>query len=98
MNYKVFFLVQNVLGDSKKLRMISLNAHYFVIFKNQRHQGKVQTLGSQIFPGLTSFFMDAYKKAVSYGYYLIDIIREVTHFMLYKAIFYRMKQNKCTNL
>lgn len=75
MNYTVFFLVQNVFGDSKKLRTISLNAHYFVIFKNQRHQGQVQTLGSQIFPGQTSFFMDAYKKAVSrpYGYLLIDI-------------------------
>ena len=75
MNYTVFFLVQNVLGDSKKLRMISLNAHYFVIFKNQRHQGQVQTIGSQIFPGQTSFFMDAYKKAVSrpYSYLLNDI-------------------------
>ena len=75
MNYTVFFLVQNVFGDSKKLTTISLNAHYFVIFKNQRHQGQVQTLGSQIFPGQTSFFMDAYKKAVSrpYGYLLIDI-------------------------
>ena len=75
MNYTVFFLVQNVFGDSKKLRTISLNAHYFVIFKNQRHQGQVQTLGSQFFPGQTAFFMDAYKKAVSrpYGYLLIDI-------------------------
>ena len=75
MNYTVFFLVQNVFSDSKNLRTISLNAHYFVIFKNQRHQVQVQTLGSQIFPGQTSIFMDAYKKAVSrpYGYLLIDI-------------------------
>lgn len=75
MNYTVLFLVQNVFADSKKLRTISLNAHYFLIFKNQRHQMQVQTLGSQIFPGQTAFFMDAYKKAVSrpYGYLLIDI-------------------------
>ena len=75
MNYTVFFLVQNVFGDSKKLRTISLNAHYFLIFKNQRHQAQVQTLLSQILPGESTFFMDAYKKAVSrpYGYLLVDI-------------------------
>lgn len=74
MNYTVLFLIQNIFGDSKKLRTISLNAHYFIIFKNQRHQGQVQTLGSQIFPRQTVYFMDAYKKAVSrpYGYLLID--------------------------
>lgn len=75
MNYTVLFLVQNVFGDSKKLRTISLNAHYFLIFKNQRHQAQVRILLSQILPGETTFFMDAYKKAVSrpYGYLLIDI-------------------------
>lgn len=64
MNYTVLFLVQNVFGNSKRLRTISLNAHYFIIFKNQRDQMQVQTLGRQIFPGQTAFFMDAYKKAV----------------------------------
>ena len=75
MNYSVIFLVQNVFGDSKRLRTISLNTHYFLIFKNQRSSIQVQTLGRQMFPGETNFFMDAYKKAVSrpYGYLLIDI-------------------------
>lgn len=75
MSYTVLFLVQNVFNDSKKLRTISLNAHYFLIFRNQRAQNQVRTLLSQILPGETAFSMDAYKKAVSrpYGYLLIDI-------------------------
>ena len=75
MNFTVLFLVQNVFGDSKRLRTISLNAHYFIIFKTQRHQMQVQTLGTQMFPGETTFFMDAYKRSVVrlYGYLLIDI-------------------------
>ena len=76
MNYTVLFLVQNLFGDSKRLRTISLNSHYVIIFKNPRHQQQVQILGSQIFPKQTDFFMSSYMKAVSsrsYGYLLIDI-------------------------
>ena len=35
MSYTVLFLVQNLFGDSKRLRTISLNAHYFIIFKSR---------------------------------------------------------------
>ena len=72
MYYTVLFLVQNLFGDSKRLRTISLNSHYFIIFKNPRHQQQVQILGSQIVPKQTDFFMSSYMKAVSsrsYGYY-----------------------------
>lgn len=76
MNYMVFFLIQNVFGDSKRLRTISLNAHYFIIFKNRRDQNQVQALGKQLLPGQPSYFLEAYKKAVSshpFAYLLIDI-------------------------
>ena len=44
MQYTVMFLVQNIFGDSKRLRTVSLNAHYFIIFRNLRHQARVQTI------------------------------------------------------
>ena len=75
MNYTVFFLIQNVFGDSKRLRTISLNTHYFIIFKNSRHEMQVQILGRQLYPRSSDFFMSACKKAIirDYGYLVIDI-------------------------
>lgn len=74
LNFSVFFLVQNLFSSSTQFRSISLNAHAFIIFKNQRDQLQIQTLGRQIFPGQSSYFMDAYRKATTkpYGYLLID--------------------------
>ena len=76
MNYTVFCLVQNVFGDSsRKFRTMSLNTHYFIIFKNPRDEMQVQILGRQLYPRSSDFFMSAYKKATArdYGYLLIDI-------------------------
>ena len=75
MNFTVFFLVQNLFSGGKQFRTISLNAHQFIIFKNQRDELQVKTFARQVFPDNTKFFMSAYKKATdaNFGYLFVDL-------------------------
>lgn len=74
-NFTVIFLLQNIFHKSKSLRTASLNCHYFILMTTKRDPSQIQTLGRQIFPGQTKYFMDAYFKSTSssYGYLLVDI-------------------------
>jgi len=71
----VLFLTQNLYMPGKYARSISLNSHYVILFRNVRDARQVITFGSQVFPGKTSYFKDAYEKATSipYGYLLVDM-------------------------
>lgn len=74
-NMTVIFIVQNIFNQGQQMRNISLNSHYLVLTKNRRDLMQVKTLGNQLY-GETSFFSDAYKKAVldrEYGYLLVDL-------------------------
>lgn len=84
LNFSTFFLVQNLFANGKQFRTISLNTHYFILFKNLRDQLQIQTLGRQIFPGQLNFFMDAYKKATEphFGYLLIDLHPSTSQYRL----------------
>lgn len=75
MNISTFFIVQNVFANGVQFRTVSLNTHYFILFKNLRDQLQIQNLGRQMFPGQIRYFMDAYRKATEtkYGYLLIDL-------------------------
>lgn len=68
MGITVIFLLQNIFPPGKYMRTISLNAHYIILFKNPRDERQVRTLGSQIFPNQSKYFMDAYKKATELPY------------------------------
>lgn len=74
-NFSVFFVVQNLFTGGKYFRTISYNSHYFVLFNSKRNILQVQTLATQMSPGETSYFMDAYRKATQkkYGYLIVDI-------------------------
>ena len=74
-NLSVVFITQNLFHQGKKMRTISLNAHYFVLFKNPRDAGQIRHLASQLFPGQTKYLIDAYKQATSkpHGYLLLDL-------------------------
>ena len=69
------YLTQNVYCQGRASRTVSLNAHYFVLMNNKRDTNQILTLGRQIFPGQSKFFLDSYKKAVSspFGYLLVDV-------------------------
>ena len=74
-NLSVVFITQNLFHQGKKMRTISLNAHYFVLFKNPRDAAQIRHLASQLFPGQTNYLVDAYKQATSrpHGYLLLDL-------------------------
>lgn len=74
-NFTTWFICQNVFNGGRHHRTISLNCHYFVLYKNQRDELQIQTLGRQMFPGRLNYFMDAYRKATTrrYGYLLVDL-------------------------
>lgn len=75
LNFFCILVSQNAFSPGKEFRTISLNTHYFILFKNRRDELQIQTLGRQIFPRQLNFFMDAYRKATEkpYGYLLVDI-------------------------
>ncbi|MES9903033.1 MAG: hypothetical protein ABW168_10155 [Sedimenticola sp.] len=75
MDISVIFIVQNLFSAGKQFRTISLNAHYFVLFKNKRDELQVQTFARQICPGNVKYFMSAYKLATSpiHGSLLVDL-------------------------
>ena len=75
MNISVFFIVQNLFSGGKYFRTISLQAHYFIIFKNRRDESSIHTFSRQLFPLNSAYFLDAYKQATKekYSYILVDI-------------------------
>ena len=75
MGITVIFLLQNIFPPGKYKRTISLNAHYIILLKNPRDEQQVKTLGRQIFPNQSQFFMDAYKRAteVPYSYLYVTL-------------------------
>lgn len=74
-NFFCILVTQNAFSPGKEFRTISLNTHYFILFKNQRDEMQIQTLGRQIFPRQLNYFMDAYRKATEkpFGYLLVDL-------------------------
>ena len=75
-NVSVFFIVQNLFG--KNLRTISLNTHYFFLFKNPRASTTVSSLASQAFSGSVPVVMEAYRDATSSpnSFLMMDLTQE----------------------
>ena len=46
-----FYITQNLFPNCPLFRMMSSNAHYFVLFNSQRHFRQINTLARQIFCG-----------------------------------------------
>ena len=70
----VLYMTQNLFPPGKLSRTISLNSHYFVIFRNPRNSLGISTLAKQMFPGRTDYLMESFRDATSrpYGYLVID--------------------------
>ena len=75
LNMTIICLVQNLFQKGKVMRTLSLNCHYFVMYKNRRDQEQINRFGRQAFPQQSKYFVDAYMKATStpYGYLLVDL-------------------------
>ena len=58
----VFYLTQNLFPPGKLSRTISLNSHYFIVFKNPRDSLGIATLAKQMFPGQTQYLMGFFSR------------------------------------
>jgi len=74
-NVSVVFLVQNLFHKNKYIRMISLNAHYMVLFKNPRDASQFASLARQMYPNRWAFVVEAYKDATRrpFSYLFVDL-------------------------
>jgi hypothetical protein len=73
-NLSIFMLIQNVFGQGKGMRDLSLNSHYLVLFKNPRDQGQIGCLARQIDGQNSKYIIEAYRDATSipHGYIVFD--------------------------
>ena len=73
LNMSIIFIVQNMF--LKSIRTVSLNAHFFIIFRNLRDTTQIACLARQIYGRNAQKLLDAYKDATArpYSYLLIDI-------------------------
>jgi hypothetical protein len=74
-NISVVFIVQNLFHQGRKMRDISLNANYIVLFKNPQDSRQVRYLAHQISPYNPRYLSDAYEQATRrpHGYLIIDV-------------------------
>jgi hypothetical protein len=71
----IIHITQNLFQGGSMARTQSLNAHYFVLFKNPRDRLQVTYLGRQIYPQQQDFFLSSFEDATKrdHGYLLIDL-------------------------
>ena len=72
-NLTTILILQNLFHQGKYARDISLNTHYFVLFKNQRDINQISILGNQL--GIRKHLKQSYIEATknSYSYLLLDL-------------------------
>ena len=77
-NTNVMYIAQNLFDRGKHHRTVSLNAHYVVVFKNQRDVSQFIALAIQMYPQRTKYFLEAYTAATAqpHGYLVIDMKQE----------------------
>ena len=61
-NITVVYIVQNDFDKGKVHRIISLNSHYIVLFKNPRDEGQMRSLAQQVFSTRVKFFIDSFRE------------------------------------
>ena len=63
LSISTFYITQNLFPNCDLFRMMSSNAHYFVLFNSQRHFRQINTLARQMFCGNdVSRVINAYKR------------------------------------
>ena len=72
-NLSVILLLQNLFHQGKYGRDISLNTHYFILFKNMRDTIQIKILGNQL--GIRNKLENAYKDATKdlFSYIVVDM-------------------------
>lgn len=89
-NISVALIVQNVFHQGRKMRDISLNTKYFILFKTPRDASQINILSRQIFPHYGNYLADAFRQATerAHGYLIVDLTQETNdNFRLVTNIF-----------
>jgi hypothetical protein len=67
----------NLFTQGKQSRTISLNSHYFIIFRNRRDVNQIHSFARQLYPRNPKILVSAYDHVMSsnsdYGYVLCDL-------------------------
>lgn len=71
----IVHVTQNLFQNGSITRTQSLNAHYFVLFKNPRDKLQITYLARQIYPQNIDFFLASFEDATSkpFGYLFLDL-------------------------
>ena len=74
----IIFIVQNLFYQGKRMRDISLNAHYIVCFKNPRDRNQIYALAKQLYPISSKQVVQAYLEATQqpHSYLLFDLTQQ----------------------
>ena len=76
----LFFITQNLFPNDPVFRIMSANAHYYVIFHSQRNFRQVHTLARQVFVGKDlKRITEAYKRAseTSRGFIILSFVPQL---------------------
>ena len=73
--FSCIVITQNLFGQGKFARTLTLNASYLILFRNIRDSSQIATLGRQLFPGNSKLLSEAYRDATSkpFGYLVVDL-------------------------
>ena len=73
-NMSVIFITQNLFMKDPNYRLISLNAHYLVVFKNPRDMSQINFLSRQVFPRKPKLLTTVYNNETQakHSYILLD--------------------------
>lgn len=82
-NMSVILILQNMFYKDKEIRTISLNTHYFFIFKNPRDASQITNLAKQMAPGNSKYVQSAYHQATSgpHGYLMFDFKQQTPEYL-----------------
>ena len=71
----IIHITQNIFQSGNVTRTQSLNAHYFVLFKNPRDRLQITHLARQVYPRQQDYFLSSYEDATrrDHGYLLLDV-------------------------
>ena len=76
----LFFITQGLFHNCDQFRLMSNNAHYYVIFNNKRNASQINHLARQVFIGKEQQrIINAYKRAGSkeYGFIVLSFAPEI---------------------
>jgi hypothetical protein len=73
-NVSVILVTQNLFD--KNIKIARINSHFLILMKSPQGLLQIKTLGSQLFPGKTQYFLESYHDAIEnkpYGYLCINM-------------------------